>query len=132
MDDWVRKVTTVSTFPPPGTFSKKAEEIAEIMAKPEVSPLGLKSAIKMVNYFINRGGKRLRKDRVVELRRAITLLGEMIQPEWTNPPKHCDRCKIELQGVFNVIRKKSDKQLTIRCDACIPLKDVSEIVHYEN
>ena len=56
---WVREVKTVSTFPPEGIFTKDAEMIAETMARADVSPKGIGSAIRMVQYVINRGGKGL-------------------------------------------------------------------------
>ena len=67
---WVRGVKTVSTFPPEGTFTKDADTIAEIMARKDVSPGGLGSAIRMVQYFINRGGKGLTTERKKELEKA--------------------------------------------------------------
>jgi tRNA(adenine34) deaminase len=73
---WVRGVKTVSTFPPEGTFTKDAETIAEIMARKDVSPRGLGSAIRMVQYFINRGGKGLSTERRKELEQARKLLQE--------------------------------------------------------
>jgi hypothetical protein len=73
---WVQKVKTVSTFPPPGTFTaaRPPEEIARIMADPKVSPIGWGSGIKMVNYFKNRGGKRLTKEHKAHLDEAIALM----------------------------------------------------------
>ncbi len=71
---WIGKVTTVSTFPPPGIFTKPAEEIARVMGRKDVSPGGLGSAIKMVQYFINRAGKNLPERRRRELERAKKLL----------------------------------------------------------
>jgi Protein of unknown function (DUF3175) len=56
---WVRDVKTVSTDPPEGTFTKDAETIARIMAREEVSPKGIGSAIRMIQYFSNRAGKNL-------------------------------------------------------------------------
>ena len=56
---WVRGVKTVSTFPPEDIFTKEAKTIARVMATKKVSPKGLGSAIRMVQYFINRGGKGL-------------------------------------------------------------------------
>ena len=55
----MQNVTTVSTYPPGGTFGrdKTPQQIADTMASREVSPKGLGSAIKMVQYFINRYGK---------------------------------------------------------------------------
>ena len=51
---WVRRVKTVSTAPPPG----------------------LGSAIRMVQYFINRGGTKLSATRRRELERAKKILQE--------------------------------------------------------
>jgi tRNA(adenine34) deaminase len=70
----VQTVTTVSTFPPPGTFARPAGEIAEIMAKPEVSPKGLGSAVRMIQYFINRAGRNLSPHRRRELELAKRIL----------------------------------------------------------
>lgn len=73
---WVRKVDTDSTSPPPGTFNKSAPEIARIMARKDVSPKGPGSGIRMIQYFINRGGKSLSKTRRAELERAKRILQE--------------------------------------------------------
>jgi tRNA(adenine34) deaminase len=69
-------VTTVSTFPPEGTFTLKAEQVARIMARKSVSPKGLGSAIRMVQFFINRAGKDLSPTRRRELEKAKHLLQE--------------------------------------------------------
>lgn len=74
---WVKKVKTESTFPPPETFNQPAKKIAQTMADPKVSPKGLGSAIRMVQYFINRGGKNLSATRRRELERAKQLLQKM-------------------------------------------------------
>ena len=74
---WVHKVKTVSTAPPEGIFTKDAATIAKEMAKPCVSPKGIGSAIKMVQYFINRAGKGLSKARKRELEKAKKILQEM-------------------------------------------------------
>lgn len=71
---WAQKIKTVSTFPPPGTFTRPGEEVAEIMARKEVSPLGLGSAIRMVQMFINRSGKKLSAERKRELEKAKKIL----------------------------------------------------------
>ena len=78
---WVSDVKTVSTFPPEGTFSQDAETIAQIMASEKVSPKGLGSAIRMVQYFINRGGHGLTKARLRELEKAKHLLQEKAKAE---------------------------------------------------
>lgn len=75
-EKWVQKVKTVSTFPPEKIFTKDAETIAKIMSKKEISPKGIGSAIKMIQYFINRSGKGLSKKRKQELEKAKKLLQE--------------------------------------------------------
>ena len=74
---WVQTVKTVSTYPPEGIFSKDAEAIAKVMARKDVSPKGIGSAIKMIQYFINRGGKGLSKERKKELEKAKKILQGM-------------------------------------------------------
>jgi uncharacterized protein DUF3175 len=71
---WVRQVTTDSTHPPPGTFTGSASEIARKMARRDVSPKGIGSGIRMIQYFINRGGKNLSATRRAELERAKRIL----------------------------------------------------------
>jgi Protein of unknown function (DUF3175) len=71
---WSRNIKTVSTFPPAGTFTKPGEEVARIMAKKKVSPGGLGSAIKMVQMFINRAGRKLSAERKRELEKAKKIL----------------------------------------------------------
>ncbi len=71
---WVGKVKTVSTYPPEGTFSKDAETIARVMVSKKVSPKGIGSGIKMIQYFINRGGKGLTAARKRELEKAKRIL----------------------------------------------------------
>jgi hypothetical protein len=71
---WVRDVTTDSTHPPPGAFTGSAVKIARTMARKDVSPRGLGSGIRMIQYFINRGGKNLSARRRAELERAKRIL----------------------------------------------------------
>jgi tRNA(adenine34) deaminase len=71
---WVGQVKTVSTFPPEGTFTQDAETIAEIMARKDVSPKGIGSGIRMIQYFINRAGKNLPAERKAELEKAKRIL----------------------------------------------------------
>jgi tRNA(adenine34) deaminase len=73
---WVQDVTTDSTSPPEGIFTKDAETIAKVMARKDVSPRGIGSAIRMIQYFINRAGKGLSKERKKELENAKKLLQE--------------------------------------------------------
>lgn len=78
---WVKDVTTDSTYPPEGIFTKDAKTIARVIAKPDVSPKGIGSAIRMVQYFINRGGKGLSKERKKELEKAKKLLQQRMKKE---------------------------------------------------
>jgi hypothetical protein len=71
---WVRQVMTDSTHPPRGTFKGSAAEIARTMARKDVSPKGLGSGIRMIQYFINRAGKGLSARRRRELERAKRIL----------------------------------------------------------
>jgi Protein of unknown function (DUF3175) len=78
---WVHKVKTVSTFPPAGTFNKDAETVARIMANKKVSPRGIGSGIRMIQYFINRAGKGLPPERKKELEKAKRILQERARRE---------------------------------------------------
>ena len=71
---WVGGVKTVSTFPPAGLFTKDARTIAEVMAREEVSPRGIGSGIRMIQFYINRAGKRLPPARKRELEKAKRIL----------------------------------------------------------
>jgi len=73
---WVQDVTTDSTAPPERIFTKDAETIARVMARKDVSPLGIGSAIKMLQFFINRAGKGLSAERKKELEKAKRILQE--------------------------------------------------------
>jgi len=73
---WVWKVNTESTFPPKDLFKKDARTIARVLATKRVSPKGIGSAIRMVQYFINRGGKNLSDSRRRTLERAKRILQE--------------------------------------------------------
>ena len=74
-------VTTVSTFPPEGTFAQDAETVARIMASKRVSPKGIGSGIRMIQYFINRAGKGLSKGRRKELEKAKRILQKQLRGE---------------------------------------------------
>jgi Protein of unknown function (DUF3175) len=71
---WIRQVRTDSTVPPPLTFAGSAEHIAHTMARKHVSPKGLGSGIRMIQFFINRAGKNLPATRRRELERAKRIL----------------------------------------------------------
>jgi tRNA(adenine34) deaminase len=76
---WVATVNTESTFPPKGLFTKDAETVARTLASKKVSPKGPASGMRMLNYFINRGGRGLSKTRKAELERAKGLLSARIR-----------------------------------------------------
>jgi uncharacterized protein DUF3175 len=76
---WSASVHTESTHPPPGLFKKSAPEIARSLASKRVSPKGPASGMRMLNFFINRGGKGLSASRKAELERAKRLLSERIR-----------------------------------------------------
>lgn len=71
---WVRKVNTESTFPPEGVFKQDAKTIARAMATRQTSPKGIGSAIRMIQYFINRAGKNLSTSRKRVLEQAKSIL----------------------------------------------------------
>jgi len=75
---WVASVKTVSTFPPKGLFTKDAATIARSLASKKVSPKGPSSGMRMLTYFINRGGKGLSPRRRAELERAKKFLSQRI------------------------------------------------------
>lgn len=78
---WVRNVKTDSTHPPEGLFTKSAPVIARTLASKKVSPRGPASGMRMLTYFINRGGRGLSASRRAELERAKKLLSERIHHE---------------------------------------------------
>jgi tRNA(adenine34) deaminase len=78
---WSQHVTSVSTFPPAGLFTRDAETIARAMASKRVSPKGIGSGIRMVQFFINRAGKQLAPERRRELEEAKRLLRERLERE---------------------------------------------------
>src|ERR1043165_6586701 len=73
---WSGKVKTDSTYPPEGLYRKDAETIARVMATKKVSPKGIGSAIRMVQFYINRAGKTLSAARRGELEKAKRILQE--------------------------------------------------------
>ena len=75
---WVAKVTTDSTHPPAGLFTKDAATIARTLVSHKVSPKGPSSGMRMLTYFINRGGKNLTTARRRELEKAKKLLSQSI------------------------------------------------------
>jgi tRNA(adenine34) deaminase len=76
---WIADVKTVSTFPPEGIFTKDAPTIARALASKKVSPRGIGSGIRMIQFFINRAGKSLSSRRKHELEEAKKILQEKRQ-----------------------------------------------------
>lgn len=75
---WVAEVTTDSAHPQKGLFTKDAESIARSLASKRVSPKGPGSGMRMLTYFINRGGKGLSASRRRELEKAKRLFSAHI------------------------------------------------------
>jgi Protein of unknown function (DUF3175) len=75
---WVASVTTDSTHPPAGLFTKSAATIARTLASREVSPKGPGSGMRMLTYYINRAGHNLSTARRKELEKAKKLLSKRI------------------------------------------------------
>jgi len=75
---WVAKVKTDSTHPPEGLFTKSAGVIARSLASKKVSPKGPVSGLRMLTYFLNRGGKGLSEERRAELEKAKILLSKRV------------------------------------------------------
>ncbi len=76
---WIGEVQTVSTSPPKGLFTKDAQTIARTMASQQVSPKGIGSGIRMIQFFINRAGKNLPPKQKQELERAKQILQEKVR-----------------------------------------------------
>jgi hypothetical protein len=71
---WSGDVKTVSTSPRPGLFAQDAKTIARTMASKKVSPKGIGSGVRMVQFFINRAGKKLSPERRAELEKAKRIM----------------------------------------------------------
>ena len=75
---WSAKVTTDSTHPPVGLFTKSAAQIARSLASKRVSPKGPGSGMRMLTFYINRAGRNLSKSRRAKLEHAKELLSERV------------------------------------------------------
>jgi hypothetical protein len=83
---WSAKVQTDSTHPDEGLFKQNAAAIAKALASKKVSPKGLTSGMRMLNFYINRAGKTLSKARHSELEKAKELLSKKIAREKAKAP----------------------------------------------
>jgi tRNA(adenine34) deaminase len=88
---WVKDVTTDSTHPPEGLFTKDPETIAKTLASKKVSPKGPASGMRMLTYFENRAGKGLSATRKKKLEKAKELLSERIHPDEPEGRKHATK-----------------------------------------
>jgi hypothetical protein len=80
---WSADVTTSSTNPPAGLFTKSATVIARSLASKKVSPKGPASGLRMLTFYINRAGKELTESQRTELERAKDMLSDLIRDEKT-------------------------------------------------
>jgi len=78
---WSHEVKTVSTFPPQGVFTKDAKTIARSLGSKKVSPKGVGSGIRMIQFFINRACKNLPDERKAELEEAKHILQQRRERE---------------------------------------------------
>ena len=75
---WVKDVHTDSTAPPESLFTKDARTIARTLASKKVSPKGIGSGIRMLQYYINRAGKNLTVRRRAVLERAKRMMQQKL------------------------------------------------------
>jgi tRNA(adenine34) deaminase len=73
---WTIRSEAAATFAPPGLFTKDAETIARVLATKRVSPKGIGSAIRTIQFLLNRAGRNLPARRRRELERAKRILQE--------------------------------------------------------
>ena len=84
---WSANVNTDSTHPDKGLFNKSPSAIAKALASKKVSPKGPASGMRMLNFYINRAGKNLSKERHAELEEAKTILSGIIAKQKSKPDK---------------------------------------------
>ena len=88
---WISTVTSVSTSPPKGLFTRDPETISRSLASKKVSPKGPASGMRMLTFFINRAGKGLSANRRAKLERAKVLLSARVRRESPSKRKHMRR-----------------------------------------
>jgi tRNA(adenine34) deaminase len=84
---WSAEVTTDSTHPDEGLFNQSASTIAKALASKKVSPKGPASGMRMLNFYINRAGKKLSASRHAELEKAKSKLSAIIASQKSDKPK---------------------------------------------
>ena len=82
---WSAEVDTDSTHPDQGLFLKSPRTIANALATQKVSPKGPASGMRMLNFYINRAGKNLSKERLAKLEEAKQLLSGKIEKQKSEP-----------------------------------------------
>ncbi|NYF89068.1 tRNA adenosine(34) deaminase TadA [Tunturiibacter empetritectus] len=105
---WSADVDTDSTHPDEGLFKKNASAIAKALATKKVSPKGPASGMQMLNFYINRAGKNLSKERHAELEKTKTLLSEIIakeKPTSEEPSKKAAKKKAPKKATKKVTNK---------------------------
>jgi hypothetical protein len=78
---WVKEVHTTSTAPPESLFKKDAQTIARSLASKKVSPKGVGSGLRMLQFYLNRAGKNLSTARRKVLERAKNLLHRKLEAQ---------------------------------------------------
>jgi tRNA(adenine34) deaminase len=88
--EWSQAVTDgpARTFAKKGIHTKKAEEIVAEYKRKGVSPKGLGSAIRMLQFYINRAGKNLHNG--PEIKKAIKMLQADLAKEHAKAEKKKD------------------------------------------
>ena len=115
---WSSKVTTISTFPPEDLYTRDAETIARVMATKKVSPKGLGSAIRMVQFYINRAGKNLTASRKRELEKAKTILQEKAAQRNLRRARVDSRITATIKTRQNITGRPSLRRRTTHWPAC--------------
>ena len=78
-EPWIPADKAVATFTPRGLLTKNAETIARVLSDPAVSPNGLGSAIRLLQFVLNRNGRNLALARRRALERAKRLLQRRLE-----------------------------------------------------
>lgn len=78
-------MTTVSTAPPAGLFTRDAATIARVLASRRVSPKGIISGLRMLLFYINRAGSQLGRRQRAELLKAKRLLQQRLAEQRQAP-----------------------------------------------
>jgi tRNA(Arg) A34 adenosine deaminase TadA len=105
---WSGKVDTDSTHPDEGLFNQSASSIAKALASKKVSPKGPASGMRMLNFYINRAGKNLPKERHAELEKAKSLLSGIIAKQKEKAPKSATKASAK-KAAKKAVKKSAKK-----------------------